>query len=42
MEAAVNTRVNLRLVLQNKYDSTPAMDLGKNDLTLIAGIGVSL
>jgi len=42
VEAAVNTRVNLRLVLQNKYDSTPAMDLEKNDLTLIAGIGVSL
>ncbi len=42
VEADVNTRVHLRLVLQNKYDSTPAMDLEKNDLTLIAGIGVSL
>ncbi len=42
VEAAVNARVNLRLVLQNKYDSTPAMGLKKNDLTLIAGIGVSL
>jgi len=42
VEAAVNSRVNLRVVLQNKYDSTPAMDLEKNDLTLIAGIRVSL
>ena len=42
VEAAMTTRLNLRLVLQNKYDSTPGEDLEKNDLTLIAGISVSL
>ena len=42
VEAAMTTRVNLRLVLQDKYDSTPGVNLEKNDLTLIAGIGVKL
>ena len=42
IEAAVNSRVNVRLVLQNKYDNRPAEDVEKNDLTLIAGIGVKL
>ncbi len=42
VEAAVNTRVNLRVVLQDKYDSTPGEGLKENDLALIAGIGVKL
>jgi putative salt-induced outer membrane protein YdiY len=42
VEAAMTTRVNLRLVLQDKYDSTPATGLKENDLTLIGGIGVKL
>ena len=42
IEAAINSHVNLRLVLQDKYDSTPGVDLEENDLTLIAGIGVKL
>lgn len=42
IEAAVNSRMNLRLVLQDKYDSTPGEGLKKNDLTLIAGLSVAL
>jgi putative salt-induced outer membrane protein YdiY len=41
-EAAMNARMSLRLVLQDKYDSTPGEGLKKNDLTLIAGVGVKL
>lgn len=41
-EAAMNSRVNLRIVLQNKHDSTPGESLKKNDLVLIGGISVSL
>ncbi len=41
-EAAMNARINLRLVLQNNYDSTPGDGLEKNDITLIAGISLSL
>jgi putative salt-induced outer membrane protein YdiY len=42
VEAAMTTRLNLRLVLQDRYDSTPGTGLKENDLTLIAGIGVKL
>ena len=42
VEAAINTRMSLRVVLRDKYDSTPGEDLEKNDLTLISGITVSL
>lgn len=42
VEAALNASMNLRIVLQNKYDSTPSEGLEKNDLTLITGISVSL
>jgi putative salt-induced outer membrane protein YdiY len=42
VEAAMNSHMKLRLVVQNKYDSTPAAELEKNDLTLIAGIGLTL
>ena len=42
VEAALNSHVNLRTVLQNRYDNTPGEGLEKNDLALITGIGVSL
>jgi putative salt-induced outer membrane protein YdiY len=42
VEAVMTTRVNLKLVLQDKYNSTPADDLKSNDLTLIAGISIKL
>lgn len=42
LEAAISTSMNLRVVLQDKYDSTPAIELERNDLTLIAGISVNL
>jgi len=35
-------RLNLRLVLQDKYDNTPGVGLEKNDLTLIGGIRIKL
>ncbi len=41
-EAALNATLNLRLVLQDKYDSQPADDKEKNDLTIIAGVSVKL
>jgi putative salt-induced outer membrane protein YdiY len=41
-EAAVNNRISLRLVLQNKYDSDPGADLEHNDLALIAGISLKI
>jgi putative salt-induced outer membrane protein YdiY len=41
-EAALNNRLNLRIVLQNKYDSTPGEGLEKNDLVLSSGISVTL
>ncbi len=42
IEAAVNSRVSLRLVYQYKYDNQPGEDLEKGDRTLIAGVSVSL
>jgi putative salt-induced outer membrane protein YdiY len=41
-EAAMNARLNLRLVFQDKYDSTPAPGYEENDLAVIAGVSVSL
>ena len=41
-EAALNSRFHLRLVLQDKYDSTPGEGLKQNNLLLIGGLGVSL
>lgn len=41
-EAALTTRLKLRVVLQDKYNSVPAENKKHNDLTLIAGLGVSL
>jgi len=42
IEAAVNHRISLRLVLQDKYDSEPGDDLEGNDLSLIAGISLKI
>jgi putative salt-induced outer membrane protein YdiY len=41
-EAAMNASMNLRVVLQDRYDSEPAAGLEGNDLTLIAGISLKL
>jgi len=38
----MNDRVSLRVVLQDKYDSTPGEGLEQNDVTLVAGIGIKL
>jgi ATP-dependent helicase HrpB len=42
VEAPLQGKLNLRVVLQDKYDSQPGEGLDKNDLTLIAGIGIKL
>jgi putative salt-induced outer membrane protein YdiY len=42
VEAALNSTLNLRLVLQNKFDSQPAADTEKSDTTFIAGVSVKL
>lgn len=42
VESAMTDRLKLRAVLQDKYDSTPREGLKKNDLTLIAGLSISL
>jgi len=42
VEAALNSRLNLRLVLQDKYDPIPGAGLEKNDIALISGISVNL
>ncbi len=41
-EADLIERLSLRVVLRNKYDSTPGADLKRNDLTLIAGIRLEI
>lgn len=41
-ESALSSRVNMKLVLQDKYDSTPAEGMKNNDVSLIAGVSVSL
>ncbi|MFC1497205.1 YdiY family protein [Verrucomicrobiota bacterium] len=35
IEAAVNTTVSLRVVIQNRYDSEPPADIDNNDLSII-------
>lgn len=42
VEASMSERLSLRVVLQDKYDSTPAAGAEYNDLSLIAGIGFTL
>ena len=41
-EAAINARLSLRLVFQDKYDSTPGEGLKQNDLVLIGGLTFKL
>ena len=38
---ANHARLNLRLALQNRYDSRPAPELRENDVALLAGLGVT-
>ena len=42
VEAAMSDRLSLRVVLQDKYDNTPAAGKERNDLSLIAGLGLQL
>lgn len=42
IEAAMNAHLNLRVVVQDKYDSTPAAGAEYNDVSLIAGLGLTL
>ena len=42
VEAVLSERMNLRVVVQDKYDSTPAPAAVYNDLSLIAGVGFTL
>lgn len=42
IEAAMNEHLTLRVVVQDKYDSTPAVDAEYNDVSLIAGLGLTL
>ena len=42
IEAAMSEHLNLRVVLQDKYDNTPASGKERNDLSLIAGVGISM
>jgi putative salt-induced outer membrane protein YdiY len=42
VEAAMSERLSLRVVLQDSYDSTPAAETERNDLSLIAGLGFTL
>ena len=42
VEAPLQGRLNLRVVLQDKYDSEPGEDVKHNALTLIAGVSIKL
>lgn len=42
LEVAINSHLNLRIVLQDTYDNTPAQDTERNDLSLIAGLGFTI
>lgn len=42
VEAPLSAKVNLRLVLQDKYDSMPGENLERNDLAIIAGVSLAL
>lgn len=42
VSAAMNSHVNLRVALQNKYNSEPGADTEKNDLILTTGISIAL
>ena len=42
VEAAMTERISLRVVVQDKYNSDPAEGKEYNDVSLLAGIGLSL
>ena len=42
VEAAINDHLGLRVTLQDKYDNTPAAGAERNDVSLIAGLSISL
>ncbi len=42
IEAAVSSRVNLRLVVKDKYDSEPAADADENDISVVTALGIAL
>lgn len=42
VEAALNSTLNLRVVVQDTYDSEPAPGLEENDLLIIAGISFKI
>jgi putative salt-induced outer membrane protein YdiY len=42
VEAALNSRLNVRVVVQAAHDSDPAEEVEKTDLSVIAGLGVKL
>ena len=42
IESAITDRLNLRLVLQDRYDAETPDDVEENDLSIIAGLGYSL
>lgn len=42
LEAAMTDRVSLKVVVQDKYDSTPAAEAEYNDISVIAGVGLTL
>lgn len=41
-EAAINSRLKLRVVFQDKYNNTPAAGKDRNDIALISGLSVAL
>ena len=42
VSAAMNSKMQLRVVLQWNHDSTPGPELEKDDFTLISGLGIKL
>lgn len=42
IEAAISEHLNLRVVVQDKYDNPPAEGAEYNDVSLIAGLGLTL
>ncbi len=41
VEGAISERLNLRIVIQEKHDSSPGAGLKRNDMALISGMGLS-
>ena len=42
VSAALTARTSLRLVVQSRYDNTPAPDAERHDLTVISGVSLTL